>query len=319
MKIIFLSKRFKFIVKFLVTLGFSAWVILSVDWGEVIDNISRIKWWQIALYVTVLLFGMLISSYKWKLIAEHKGIGLTLFHFFKLYIAGTFINNFTPSFIGGDAYKAYEIGRKDKKYAEAASTVVFDRITGLLGATMLAIFFSLLNLERILENRVLLAVNVVILLSLFVDILIVVVKRFSFWEKFQRHLPEKIIHFIRELNGYEISSPIFGKSVLLSFAFGIVGIALANYILFRAVGIDIAIMDYLSVIFIISIISSVPISINNIGIKEWAYISFLGAFGASSSPVIAVAILSRILQMIVSFFALPVYLKGKIKIPKEIN
>ncbi len=76
-------------------------------------------------------------------------------------------------------------------------------------------------------------------------------------------------------------------------------------------GIQIGIIDYLSVIFLISIVSSVPITINNIGIKEWAYITFFGFFGAPAAAVISVAIISRTIQMLLSFFALPIYLSEK--------
>jgi predicted SPOUT superfamily RNA methylase MTH1 len=46
-------------------------------------------------------------------------------------------------------------------------------------------------------------------------------------------------------------------------------------------------------------------------VKEWAYVTFFGFFGVSAAVVITVAILSRFLQMLLSFFALPVYLRNK--------
>ena len=70
-------------------------------------------------------------------------------------------------------------------------------------------------------------------------------------------------------------------------------------------------LDYLSVIFLISIVASVPVSINNIGIKEWAYITFFAVFGIEASQVVSVAIISRFIQMLISFFALPIYLRRK--------
>jgi hypothetical protein len=88
-----------------------------------------------------------------------------------------------------------------------------------------------------------------------------------------------------------------------------VGIALSNYMLFRAVGSDLKFIPFLSVIFLVTLISSVPLSINNIGIKEWAYVTFFGLLGVSIETAITVSILSRFLQMLISFIALPYYLK----------
>jgi hypothetical protein len=70
-------------------------------------------------------------------------------------------------------------------------------------------------------------------------------------------------------------------------------------------------LDYLSIVFLISIVSAIPVSINNIGIKEWAYITFFGFFGIASSGALVAALLSRIVQMLISFAALPYYLKNK--------
>jgi len=114
-----------------------------------------------------------------------------------------------------------------------------------------------------------------------------------------------------EVNGYNKNGNVIRKAVLLSFLFNFIGLAGANYILFLAMDIQVNILNYLSVIFLISIVSSIPITINNIGIKEWAYITFFGFFGVTSSAVIAVAILSRILQMLLSLFSWPIYLRNK--------
>jgi uncharacterized membrane protein YbhN (UPF0104 family) len=95
--------------------------------------------------------------------------------------------------------------------------------------------------------------------------------------------------------------------------FALLGVAAANYVLFWSLGVKISLLDYLSVIFLISIVSAIPVSINNIGIKEWAYVTFFGFFGVNSAVVIAIAIISRFLQMLFSFFALPIYIKNKIE------
>jgi uncharacterized protein (TIRG00374 family) len=284
------------------------------------NDVRKVEWWQVIIYVIILIAGIAISSYKWKLLADYKNFRLSHFDYFKYYLTGTFINNFMPSFIGGDTYKAYQVGREDRRFTEAASTVMIDRITGLAGAMLLALFFSILNIKNVLRNNVLIIVNVIVLLSLVLDIIIAKIKKSEFWEKLiKKFLPEKVFCLIKEIYSYGDDRIIIKKSILLAMAFNIVGVALVNYVLFWSLGIRINILDYLSVIFLTSIVASVPISINNIGIKEWSYITFFGALGIASAPVITVSILSRILQMIVSFFALPIYLKGKYNFRKWIE
>jgi len=306
-----LNKTLKFLIKLLVSAVFLGWIIFKVDWTEVWQYLSVIKIWHILVYLFFVIGGMAISAHKWKILSDYKGIRLPLLEFFKLYLTGTFINNFMPSFIGGDTFRTYQIGKDKKKYLEAASTVMIDRLTGFVGLTILVIIFSLLNIRTILKNDLLVVIDLLVLLSLFFDIFLATARHFFFWEKMHSWLPEKASAFIRELDHYNHNSKIIIRTIGWSMLFALVGVAAANYILFLALGVKIGILNYLSVIFLISIVSAIPISINNIGIKEWAYVTFFGFFGVSASAVIAIAIISRFLQMLLSFFALPVYIKSK--------
>jgi uncharacterized protein (TIRG00374 family) len=255
---------------------------------------------------------MLISSYKWKLLANHKGINNPFGDFFKFYLTGSFVNNFMPSFIGGDTYRAYQIGRAEKKYPQAASTVVMDRITGLISATLLALFFSLLNWEVVMKNKVLVLFNIAIVGFLAVDLVVIKIREMAFLKKLSaRYLPEKIRHFFVELQGYNRDHNVLLRSIISGTLFAFIGVALSNFVLLKALGVQINFLNYLSVIFLITIVSSIPITINNIGLKEWAYVTFFGYFGVSSSLIVVAAILGRFLQMALSFLALPLYLKAK--------
>jgi len=215
-----------------------------------------------------------------------------------------------PSFVGGDSFKIYRIGKISQNFKGATSSVIVDRLTGLLGAIMLTIFFAVLNFQVFLENKVLLILGI----SLFVGIIILfgVLKFYKSRElqtsfEFINKIFNKVIGEINHYNG----DGIIWKAIGWSFVFNLIGLAGANYIIFWALDIHIGIINYLSVIFLVSVVSSIPISINNIGIKEWAYIAFFGIFGLSSGAVVSVAITSRAIQMLLSFLALPVYLKEK--------
>lgn len=305
------NKIVKFFLKLFVSLAFVAWLIFKIDWQEVLFYISKISFWNILIYVAVLLFGMAISAYKWKILAKFKGFDISLKKSFQLYLAGTFINNLMPSFIGGDTYKAYQLGKKDKKYVSAAASVVVDRITGLIGAMILSVIFAAINWPVISEHKFLLIISVIIFLILILAVIIGASAKFSFWQKVFQFMPKKILEIIKDFAEYKNDKKMLLKSLLLSFGFGLVGIAAVNYVLFLGLGIQVGILDYLTVIFLISIISSIPVSVNNIGIKEWAYVTFFAFFGVASSAVVAVALLSRVIQMVVSFAAIPYYLKNK--------
>lgn len=306
-----MKKYLKFLAKLAVSVGFLAWIILKTDWTQVLFYIQEISIWKLAIYIVFILLGMVISSYKWKILAEFKNIRLSLWDFFRFYQAGTFINNFLPSFIGGDTFRAYQIGKPEKKYMEAVSSVLIDRITGFVGATILVVIFSLLNIREILKNDLLIWIDLAVLVSLFFDFLLPKVRKFTLWKKLSHFLPEKILALFAQLDEYNNNSHILPRTIGWSMVFAIIGVAIPNYILFWALGLKIGALNFLSVIFLISIITAIPISINNIGVKEWAFVTFFGAFGVNAAAVVTISILSRFIQMIISFFALPTYLRSK--------
>jgi glycosyltransferase 2 family protein len=314
------KKTGKLFLKVLVSLGFLAWLIFRVNWIEVLFFIKQIKIWQIVLYFIVYIAGVWISSYKWKLLAEFKNIKAPTREFFQLYLTGTFINNFFPSFIGGDTYRAYQLGKAhSNKYIEAASTVMVDRITGFVGVMVLVLLFSIINIKTVIANPAIIIADILIIVSFGSDIVLAAIRKTPIWKAVERFVPQIMIKVAVEMKEYSSRYKILIETIFWGAVFNLVGVGIANLILFQAFGISINIWDYLTVVFIISIVSAIPVSINNIGIKEWAYITFFGLFGISGSAMAAVAIVSRFLQMFVSFFALPAYLKGKKVVSEELE
>jgi uncharacterized protein (TIRG00374 family) len=308
-----MKKTLKLVLKILVSLGFVAWLLVKVNWPEVLRYAKQLSIWEILIYIGVLLLGMLVSAYKWRVLLKSKGLEFSVRHLLGIYLTGTFINNFMPSFIGGDTYRAYQTGKESRRFKESASAVVMDRITGLLGAMFLALLFALVNWKTISKHQILVSINFAIVAGMVFLVILAQSSNLPIWKKFSAKLPVKVIEFIKSLHEFYLEKGTFLKALAYAMLFSMIGLALVNYVLFLALGIKVGFLDFASVIFLISFISSLPVSVNNIGIKEWAYVTFFGFFGISSSAVVAVALLSRFIQMLVSFFALPLYFKAREK------
>ncbi|EKD58411.1 MAG: hypothetical protein ACD_56C00135G0003 [uncultured bacterium] len=307
------KKTAKFVSKLLISLAFVVWLVLETNWGEVIGHVQKISIFHVVAYVAVLLAGMVISAWKWKMLLAHKEIAISLKESFQLYLTGAFINNFMPSTIGGDTYRTYQVGKNnDRRYASVASSVVFDRFTGLFSVMLLTGLVAIFQWDEISRHSELKSAVVAVLLLMHAIIFLGIAVRFSFWKKIANKFPKFVQQFASEFLQYR-QGGAYLKAIGISILFSLVGLALVNGILFLGLGIEIGLMQYLSVIFLISIITALPISINNIGVKEWAYVTFFGFFGVPASAVVTVALVSRALQMSVSFSALPAYLKSKKK------
>lgn len=304
-----------FLAKLVISATLLAWVFWKVDWSTAWALLESIDMRMVLLYVVLLVFGICISAYKWMLLAAHKGFHYPYKKYFHLYLSGMFINNFLPSFIGGDAYRAYKLGvKKGDKRSPAFSTVVFDRLTGFWGTSVLIAVFSIFVFDDMRRNSLWLLLVLIICVAVLIDFLFLYPNVRDFFKRVIRKFPSWIAHVFLPLFDEvgEFSSRRFLFRVLgCSLVFGMVGVGLANFVLMHSLGADIGILQFMSVVFLISIISSLPLSINNIGVKEWAYLTFFGMFGVSTEIAVTTALLGRFIQVVLSFMALPGYLREK--------
>ncbi len=306
-----ISKKFWIIpVKLSIGFGLLVWLIEKVNWNIVLEKLRDISPIFIAVYIALQLTGNLISAKKWQVIAEHKHQKLmfTLRDGFFVYLTGAFINNFLPSTLGGDAYRGVWLAQKTDAKAASLSTVVFDRFIGLWTIAILAVFCSLPLWHYFFTDtafRITLSSLIIFLLG---DLFITYAYFQPWFHRMLQWLPFQIRRLIQEVIGFT-EKGIWAVGSLYALLFAFVGIALSNWTLFHALGSPISFPVFLSVIFLVTIISSVPLSINNIGIKEWAYITFFALVGVSIEVAVTAALLSRFLQMLISFIAVPQYLR----------
>jgi uncharacterized protein (TIRG00374 family) len=228
---------------------------------------------------------------------------------YKRYITGAFINTFLPSTIGGDTYRALALAGKDGSKKDAAATVVVDRVSGLIATMFLAVIFGFAN-ETARSNEWFLGIIILMALGLFCFIALLFLTNTRIIKKTYSYLPGFLKPLLASLNSFK-NKKVFSLTALWSLMFSFAGPGVMNYLMFLAFGIDISITDYLAVVFAANIIIALPISVGNIGLKEWAYVTLFGMFGISAPQAVAVVILGRFLMMAVNATALPMYLKEK--------
>lgn len=312
------KKRLLFLGKFLISGLLFAYLIHFINWQEVFQYFKNIKIIYVIYFLIFYCTGIIISARKWQILAKFKNFSHSLKFYIEVYIIGTFINNFLPSFVGGDAYRIYRLGEEKKNFKISSGTVVVDRLSGLLGIMILSIIFGLFNFKLFSQNFILQFIFLGLIGGFFTFLLLIFLVKWKkdFVKEKLSFLPKKVLEYFLYFTSFR-ELKVVANFMLHSFLFSFIGIALANFMLFQSMGIEIGIVNYLSVIFLISILASAPISIGNIGVKEWAYITLFGLFSISSSGAVTVVLISRFLQMMVSFSALPLYLKKKREVCKN--
>ena len=122
------------------TAGLMALALRGVEWPKLLDLFNTIDWrWWAAGFATAMVV-QVIAAVRWALLARPIGfpfsIGLFVWRFFE----GAFFSLCLPTSIGGDVVKAWCAARwtQDKR-AEAALTVVVDRLVGTLALLLFSV------------------------------------------------------------------------------------------------------------------------------------------------------------------------------------
>jgi hypothetical protein len=113
-------------------------LLRGFDWGAFRALYGRLPFWFYAASLAVMISGQVMYAWRWHSLLTAGGTHLRFRVVLRQYLIGTFVSNFLPSTIGGDAAKVYYLGRRHG-YRVITTSVVLDRAIGLgLTATLAA-------------------------------------------------------------------------------------------------------------------------------------------------------------------------------------
>ena len=121
-----------------------------------LDNLGKAaaNWPLLVAALAALLLGTFLTSVRWGMLLRAQGIHVGALDLFSLTMTGFFFTLVAPGGLGGDAVKAYYVGRGRDKKAEAATTVFLDRFLGLGTMFLVAAVVIALDFGRLWDAKV---------------------------------------------------------------------------------------------------------------------------------------------------------------------
>jgi uncharacterized protein (TIRG00374 family) len=110
-------------------IGFLLW---RFNAGPALRSLARERMVYFAVTVALYLIAQSLSGWRWQTLAAVLNLHAPVSECVRYYFICMFTNVFVPGLIGGDAARAFYLGRKYGKTAEAIASVVADRGYGLL-------------------------------------------------------------------------------------------------------------------------------------------------------------------------------------------
>lgn len=276
-------KKFLLLILKLSVSGGALYLILSkagVD--KVFSHLRTISPWAFAFAIFTYIASIFISSFRWQLLLpEHFSVK----RLFPLYMLGAFFNTFLPGLVGGDAVKIYYLYKETGKGTQALSSVFMDRFVGFTMLMTLGITAYPFGYEHFKDYEIggvkIAWVTPLIVLTFALVSLLIFGLRLG-----QRFQVIKEVH--NYFHSYLRKPGIIIKALILS-AIVQVAIIFSVYVLTLGLGISVSFITLLVFVPIITTISTIPISISGIGLREGASVVLLGAVGIDPSMATALS------------------------------
>lgn len=274
----------KLLVRITASAALITLIVNFVDFGETLETLGTIKLSYLVIPIMLSIFQAALTSGKWKIILSIEGALIGFLYLVKTYLIGNFVTLFLPSSFGGDVYRIAAVKRKISDFSLSASSVIFDRVTGLFALLLVAATgsFSLVGM------KISLALVAIVLASPLLALLFTHRKVEFLFTNRKSRLINGIGRIISSQRNFILSPKIFSV-IFLSIFFQSMAIVI-NYVYCRALSVDITFFQLWAIIPLIYLTDVIPLSINGIGVRDSAYVFFFTLLGYPAEQALAVSI-----------------------------
>ena len=282
----------------------------KIDFKGTLKVIANLNLFYFTLALVIFFILTILVFYRWKMLLDAHKVDVPLIRALNSFSGGLFLNLFTPSTIGGDLSRSIDLGAHTKRYGVIAATVLLDRLSGFAGLVSVAIV-SLIFGHRLIDDFSVYA-TVSLLACVLTGVFLILfnqgiynrlnrsisnpstslgispeqsrrAKRGKFLDNFKKLHSE--IYFFRQHRGILCANFLF--SIVIQ-----TGASLFSYLILRSLNTRINMLYPLVFNPVITVITTIPISISGLGLRDASSIFFYSKAGVSKDIALAQSLLS---------------------------
>ncbi|MEI2692463.1 MAG: lysylphosphatidylglycerol synthase transmembrane domain-containing protein [Anaerolineae bacterium] len=293
-----MKNRLFTVAKIAITLGLIAYVFSTVDRKAVAASLAAANPWLILLALAFYILAITINGVKWHVLLAALEVRVPFAAVLQYMFVGFFFNSILPANIGGDVMRGYGMARYTDRTAEAAVSVVVDRIVGLL-AYMSAAAVTAIVVVRLMNHAELQWLFNLALLALAAigAVLAVMLSRRLRLQIARLFRRGPLVRLAPMYDGVSAALDAYRfryRALFYAFLLGLAGLMAANvvnWLLFEALGGGVPFVDVMLFNPLIALVLLVPISVGGHGVIQNAYPIFYGMLGVPEIQALAVSVL----------------------------
>jgi uncharacterized membrane protein YbhN (UPF0104 family) len=273
-----------------VVLALFAWIASRLDWDELKDALRHADRADLGLAFLALVASQLAAAWRWHRLLRAAGSRWTFARSVSTYGAGLFLGLFLPTGVGGDVYRVAQVRGSGAGLARGAATVLLERAVGLaalflLGAGFVAAHPATRAWTPLFAAGALLGILGMALLWTpgGIDRVASMLTRFG-----KPGLAARLLAAFPDEAMARLRSSMPG-TFLLSLA-NHAFLLFVNVLLARGLGIAVPWPAIAAAVPLVLLAAQIPITPGGTGLREAAYLYFLGRVGVSHALALALAL-----------------------------
>ena len=306
------------LLKVFVSIGLVAWAFAKIDLKQVSAQLGAANLWLVLAALALFEGAIIINGVKWQVLLRAQGVRVPFGALLQFLFTGFFFNNFLPANVGGDVIRGYGLARYTDRAADAAVSVVVDRIIGLI-AYMSSAFVAAIVVANLRGGQGLQKlewVAFVALLALLVAFATLLSRRVRaiMSRLFTSRWLSPLAPLWNRISGAFDAYRFQYRALALAFGLGLLGIVcttFVNWLLSQSMGGLMPLMTILLLNPLIALVLMLPISIGGIGVSQAAYPFFYGLAGVPPSHALAVSLLMQAVVILGSLPGAFFWLRGR--------
>jgi glycosyltransferase 2 family protein len=282
-----------------VTLAALGAVLLRADLGQIWATLRSADWRLLLAAVALTQLGIGLRALRWRALLDAQGLSMPLRRLIGLYYIGALFSGVLPSGIGGDLVRMYEVSRGEATGTQAVSTVLWERLIGLLalfGVALAALPWSWGMVPPAAGAIVLaMALGVAAGLGMLLKpgLVEAAARRSRLAARLLRHPRVRALYATFRLYDRRALT----RAGLAALGLNLSAIAV-QACLARGLAMPVGLGHLLVFVPIISALMAAPVSIGGLGVREAAYLLLYTQVGATPAQALAMSLLSHGLQVV---------------------
>jgi len=282
--------------------GLLFWLFSRLDLKGIVASFQdlSVSVWVVA---SVMYLGaQILSSIRWWVLGNNLAFPGRWRTYLVFYFVGMYFNLFLPTSLGGDVLKVHFLSREEGRRVLAAYSVVGDRLCGLIAMLLLGAAAVQLKPDLLPGHFVMiLSLGGLVIVCGLIGLPFFHRALRSLWPRISQHMTGLLVLWQRP----RMIAVVLGLSFCLQ-ALGMGAVALLGV----GIGIEIPLAFYFASLPLVTIATLIPISFSGIGVREGAFVYFLGLKGIQPEPALCLGLLFFSVQVASSLLGGLAYAMG---------